>query len=184
MIWLNGEEYNGEWKENVKHGMGKYLFHNGNVYVGEFVNGMPKDQEALDSARDGRNRKQEQKEEKKESTLDTDTSTKGTQKGTQNNIDQWTLQILSSNKLDQAGYVISMWPLIRMTGGSNLLTEYNRFSVLLEPHLPTNCELYPPSALHITIATLSSFEAFLSNFTVKAKPAMSSGNSLSPIQPS
>ena len=169
MTMKNGREYNGEWKENVKHGMGKYLFHNGNVYVGEFVNGMPKDQEGLDSARDGRNRKQEQKEEKKEeqkeeqkeekkeSKLDTDTSTKGTQKGTQNNIDQWTLQILTSNKLDQAGYVISMWPLIRMTGGSNLLTEYNRFSVLLEPHLPTNCELYPPSALHITIATLSSF---------------------------
>ena len=71
-------------------------------------------------------------------------------------IDFHTKQLLTPTCVPP-GYVVSLWPLIRAGHGSQLLTAYNTFAAALEPILPPNCELYPPSALHVTIATLSSF---------------------------
>jgi hypothetical protein len=73
-------------------------------------------------------------------------------------IDQYTKDILRP-LCEPPGYVVSIWPLIRMKNGTSLLEAYNNFSVALEPYLPNDCELYPPSCLHITIATLISFVA-------------------------
>jgi hypothetical protein len=87
--------------------------------------------------------------------------------GSDRGDDKWTRELLDMNVLDSPGYVISLWPLIRMNGGADLLAAYNAFSILLEPHLPPHCELYPPSALHITIATLSSFAEDTTKNTTK-----------------
>ena len=59
--------------------------------------------------------------------------------------------------LDPPGYVVSVWPLIRCDNGEALLAMYDLFCRKLEPHLPDGAELYPASALHITIATMLSF---------------------------
>ena len=70
--------------------------------------------------------------------------------------DVWTDKILQPS-LDSPGYVVSIWPLIRANGGSQLLSTYNSFSEKMEEFIPDFAELYPPSALHVTIATLASF---------------------------
>ena len=64
---------------------------------------------------------------------------------------------LLAGDLDPPGYVVSIWPLIRCENGDALLASYDRFCRQLEPHLPDGAELYPPSALHVTIATMLSF---------------------------
>jgi len=36
MTYNNGHVYDGEWKEDMKHGKGKMIYKNGNVYEGEW----------------------------------------------------------------------------------------------------------------------------------------------------
>ena len=40
MFTENGDRYDGEWKQNKKHGMGKYKFAKGDYYEGTFEDGL------------------------------------------------------------------------------------------------------------------------------------------------
>ena len=39
--WLDGDRYEGEWKQCLRHGNGTDFFSNGDVYVGQYCNGKP-----------------------------------------------------------------------------------------------------------------------------------------------
>ena len=39
MKYHNGDEYNGEFKLRQKHGIGTYIFNNGDKYIGSFIMG-------------------------------------------------------------------------------------------------------------------------------------------------
>uniref|UniRef100_A0A673B3Z5 MORN repeat-containing protein 4 n=1 Tax=Sphaeramia orbicularis TaxID=375764 RepID=A0A673B3Z5_9TELE len=38
--YSNGEEYHGEWKEGLRHGLGQLTFSDGTCYTGQFENGL------------------------------------------------------------------------------------------------------------------------------------------------
>uniref|UniRef100_A0A3Q2Q6F2 MORN repeat-containing protein 4 n=1 Tax=Fundulus heteroclitus TaxID=8078 RepID=A0A3Q2Q6F2_FUNHE len=38
--YSNGEEYHGEWKEGLRHGLGQLIFSDGTCYTGQFENGL------------------------------------------------------------------------------------------------------------------------------------------------
>lgn len=40
-VWENKDKYEGEWYKNLRHGNGSDFFHNGDMYVGQYVNGKP-----------------------------------------------------------------------------------------------------------------------------------------------
>ena len=39
--WKNGDRYEGEWKQCLKHGQGTDIFANGDIYTGEYKDGKP-----------------------------------------------------------------------------------------------------------------------------------------------
>jgi len=41
VTYSNGEKYDGEWKDNKKHGQGAHTWPNGDKYVGEYKDGVP-----------------------------------------------------------------------------------------------------------------------------------------------
>lgn len=43
-MWKNGDKYEGEWYESLKHGNGTDIFGNGDLYSGVYVNGKPNGQ--------------------------------------------------------------------------------------------------------------------------------------------
>jgi hypothetical protein len=40
-MWKNGDKYEGEWKECIKHGQGAEFFANGDSYRGQYKKGKP-----------------------------------------------------------------------------------------------------------------------------------------------
>ena len=40
MVWPDGSQYEGEWKDNERHGEGSHLTSNGAIYQGRFVHGV------------------------------------------------------------------------------------------------------------------------------------------------
>ncbi len=78
------------------------------------------------------------------------------------NADPWATKLLAEPRCAPDGLVFSAWPLVRCEeGGAALLVEYDRFCRRLEAailaFLPRCALVYPPHALHCTVATLSSF---------------------------
>jgi hypothetical protein len=79
--------------------------------------------------------------------------------------DPWAAKLLAEPRCAPAGLVFSAWPLVRFPeGGAALLLAYDRFCRALEAAilacLPKGAGLaliYPPHALHCTVATLLSF---------------------------
>ena len=39
MTWPSGDKYIGDWEGDTRHGFGLYLYHSGNRYKGQYVNG-------------------------------------------------------------------------------------------------------------------------------------------------
>lgn len=39
--WINGDRYEGEFKDCLKHGFGTERFANGDIYVGSYLQGKP-----------------------------------------------------------------------------------------------------------------------------------------------
>jgi hypothetical protein len=37
--WQNGDRYEGEWRNSLRHGQGSDIFANGDVFIGEYVYG-------------------------------------------------------------------------------------------------------------------------------------------------